>query len=128
MARRALCVGINDYPVPGADLKGCVNDANQWAGLLRDHYGFSSADVRLLLDKDASKKGIIGGLKALLANAKSGDSLVFTNSSHGTYVPDTSGDEHGYDEAMCPWDLKDNLIIDDELRELFAGAAPAGST
>ena len=31
--RRALCIGINDYPYEGNDLNGCVNDANAWAGL-----------------------------------------------------------------------------------------------
>ena len=121
MTKRAVCVGINDYPIPGADLKGCVNDARQWAGLLKDHYEFSGGDVRLLLDKAASKAAIIGALKDLVSGAKSGDVLVFTNSSHGTYVADTSGDEVGYDEAMCPWDIKDNLVVDDDLRELFSG-------
>jgi hypothetical protein len=86
--------------------------------VLKDHYGFSSGDVKLLFDKDATKKGILQGLGALLAGAKKGDVLVFTISSHGTYVVDTSGDE-SYDEALCPWDMKTDLIIDDELRELF---------
>lgn len=120
MTKRAVCVGINDYPIPGADLKGCVNDARQWAGLLKDHYEFSGGDISLLLDKDAPKAKVIAALKGLLSKARSGDVLVFTNSSHGTYVPDTSGDEEGYDEAMCPWDIKDNLIVDDDLRGLFS--------
>jgi hypothetical protein len=51
--------------------------------------------------------------------------LVFTNSSHGTYVADTDGDESRYDEAMCPYDMKTNLIVDDELRVRFA-KLPAG--
>ena len=34
MAKRAFCVGINDYPYDGSDLNGCVNDANAWADLL----------------------------------------------------------------------------------------------
>ena len=123
MTKRAVCVGINDYPIPGADLKGCVNDARQWAGLLKDHFEFSGGDVRLLLDKAAPKAAIITALKDLLAGAKSGDVLVFTNSSHGTYVADKSGDEKGYDEALCPWDIRDNLVIDDDLRELFSGLA-----
>jgi hypothetical protein len=46
--------------------------------------------------------------------------VVFTNSSHGTYVADTDGDEPMYDEAMCPYDMKKNLIVDDELRARFA--------
>lgn len=120
MAKRAFCVGINDYPYDGSDLNGCVNDAKAWAGLLVDHYGFASADVTLVTDAEATKARMIAGIKALLAGADAGDVLVFTNSSHGTYVADTSGDEPKYDEALCPYDCADNLIVDDELRELFA--------
>jgi len=119
MAKKALCVGINDYPGEGSDLNGCVNDAKAWVALLVEKYGFASADVKVLLDAQATKANVIAGLKALLAGAKSGDVLVFTNSSHGTYVADTSGDEPAYDEALCPYDCDQNLIVDDELRELF---------
>jgi len=31
MAKKALCIGINDYPGTQNDLSGCVNDANDWA-------------------------------------------------------------------------------------------------
>lgn len=123
MTKRALCIGINDYPVPDADLKGCVNDAKAWAKLLVDHFDFPKTDVALLLDKKATKVNIVKGIKALLAGAKRGDVLVLANSGHGTYVADRSGDEPAYDEAMCPYDIRDNLIVDDELRELFAGLA-----
>ena len=119
MAKKALCVGINDYPGEGSDLNGCVNDAKAWAALLVEKYGFASAGVKVLLDAQATRANVIAGLKALLTGAKSGDVLVFTNSSHGTYVADTSGDEPAYDEALCPYDCDQNLIVDDELRELF---------
>lgn len=124
MASKALCVGINEYPGGQDDLKGCVNDAKAWAALLAEHYGFAPGDVKVLLDAQATKAKIVAGLKALLAGAKSGDRLVFTNASHGTYVADDSGDEE-YDEAICPYDCDKHLLIDDELRELFA-ALPAG--
>ncbi len=121
MKKKALCVGINDYPGDGSDLNGCVNDAKAWAGLLIDRYGFPSADVMVLLDSQATKSAILNGLKQLLAHPASGDVLVFTNSSHGTYVTDMDGDEPSYDEALCPYDCDSNLIVDDELRELFRG-------
>lgn len=121
MTRKALCVGINDYPVDGSDLNGCVNDANAWADLLTSRFEFPRSGIRLLTDSEATKKNIVEGLKKLLSGAKAGDVLVFTNSSHGTYVADTSGDEEKYDEAICPYDVAENLIIDDELRELFIG-------
>jgi metacaspase-1 len=121
MAKRALCVGINDYPIAGMDLKGCVNDAKGWANVLVDRYDFGKPDVKLLLDRRATKANMVKEIKALLAGSKRGDTLVFTNSSHGTYVADRSGDEKLYDEAICPWDTKDELLVDDELRELFSG-------
>jgi metacaspase-1 len=123
MAKKAFCVGINDYPIEGADLKGCVNDAEQWASLLSDHFDFSSDDVKVITDSQATKANVLAGLKDLLAGAGSGDVLVFTNSSHGSQIPDTSGDEPTYDEVMCPYDIRDNAVTDDELRELFTGLA-----
>jgi hypothetical protein len=118
--KRALCIGINDYPVKGADLKGCVNDAKAWAALLIDHFGFDPQNVTMLIDAQATKKRVLAEVDKLLAGAKKGDVLVFTNSSHGTYVADRDGDETRYDEAMCPYDMKKNLIVDDELRKRFA--------
>jgi hypothetical protein len=123
MSKKALCVGINDYPYDGSDLNGCVNDAKAWAGFIVDHFGFPKADVKLMFDAEATKAKMIAGIKKLLTGAKTGDILVFTNSSHGTYVADTSGDEEMYDEAICPYDCADNLMVDDELRVLFDGLA-----
>ena len=121
MANRALCVGINDYPVDGGDLQGCVNDANGWAELLTKRFDFPGSSVKLLTDRGAKKKAILDGLKDLLSGATAGDVLVFTNSSHGSYVPDKDDDEPDtYDETMCPWDVKDVQITDDELRTILA--------
>ncbi|MGH8646602.1 MAG: caspase family protein [Gammaproteobacteria bacterium] len=118
MSKKALCVGINDYPFgEDNDLKGCLNDANDWTRLLKNHFEFT--DVQQLLDTDATKANIVNGLKNLMKGAKAGDVLVFTNASHGTYIADTDGDEPKYDEAICPHDSDSNLLIDDELRALF---------
>ena len=122
MTNRALCVGINDYPVAGADLMGCVNDARAWAELLRERFDFPHRNVRVLTDRRATKAAILGALKDhVLAGARRGDVLVFTNSSHGSYVPDREDDEpDGYDETMCPYDVRTAQITDDELREILA--------
>jgi hypothetical protein len=127
MTKKALCVGINTYP-DGNNLNGCVNDAHAWASVLKDTFGFPAANVKVLLEQQATKAAIMAGLQDLLAGAQSGDVLVFTNSSHGTYVADSSGDE-AYDEAICPFDCargKSHLVLDDELRELFRKHLPAG--
>lgn len=122
--RRALCVGINDYPYDGSDLNGCVNDSHAWAELLVSQYGFAGPDVRVINDAEATKRNVWAALKDLVAGARAGDVIVFQNSSHGSYVADKSGDEPTYDEVLCPYDVESNDISDDELRKLFAGVRP----
>lgn len=124
MAKKALCIGINDYPYEGFDLLGCINDANAWAELLFSHYDFPRSDIKLLTNAEAKKKDYINGIKSLLAGAASGDVLVFTNSSHGSYLADKSGDEEKYDQVICPYDVKENILLDDELREIFSDLKP----
>lgn len=121
MARKALCIGINDYPGTRNDLSGCVNDAQDWSALLQSK-GFA---VDQLIDATATKSALINALSALIEGARPGDSLVITYSGHGTFVPDTSGDEpDGYDEALCPYDIESgNALLDDEIHRLFAGRA-----
>lgn len=120
VTKKAFCVGINDYPYEDSDLNGCVNDARAWAELLVEHFDFPEENVRILTDSEATKANVVAGIRDLLEDAASGDVLVFTNSSHGTYVPDTDGDEY-YDEALCPYDTDENLLLDDEMREMFSG-------
>jgi len=71
--------------------------------------------VKLITDDEATKAHMLAGMKDLLVGAKSGDVLVFTNSSHGTYIADTSGDEPSYDESMCPYHVANAVLVDDEL-------------
>src|SRR5262245_29927806 len=68
MAKKALCIGINDYPGTGMDLSGCVNDAKDWAALLRAK-GFK---VSTLLDKKATLKGMRAAISDIVEGAKSG--------------------------------------------------------
>jgi len=121
MAKKALCIGINDYPGTGSDLAGCVNDANDWAATLAAK-GFA---VAKLIDSQASKTAMVNAVGELIAGGRSGDTLVITYSGHGTWQPDTSGDEpDGRDEALCPWDITTKgALLDDEIHALFAKRA-----
>ena len=123
MARNALCIGINDYPGTGSDLRGCVNDANDWAATLAAR-GFT---VSKLLDSQATKAAMVAAFDALISGAREGDTVVITFSGHGTLAPDTSGDEiDGYDEALCPYDIRQgHALLDDEIHQLFL-KRPAG--
>ncbi|WP_291988822.1 caspase family protein [Candidatus Accumulibacter sp. ACC007] len=119
MSKRALCMGINNYPGTHMDLNGCVNDANDWAAELAGR-GFA---VSKLLDQQATKAAMFHDIQSLIAGGVSGDVLVITYSGHGTYVPDTNGDEiDGLDEALCPYDIQTGggPLIDDEINTLFS--------
>lgn len=58
MARRALCIGINDYPGTDSDLSGCVNDAHDWGAMLQAR-GFT---VSTLLDAQATRAAMHGAI------------------------------------------------------------------
>lgn len=122
MSKKALCIGINNYPGTDMDLSGCVNDANDWSGVLAER-GFT---VQKLLDAQATKAAMVAAIKSLVTGAAAGDSLVITFSGHGTVAPDQDGDEpDGVDEGLCPYDInKGNALIDDEIRVLFAQRTP----
>lgn len=110
---KATCIGINNYPGMFNDLKGCVNDANDWAELLTE-FGF---DVSVVLDEQGTRENIKAALRNLVLVLKPGDYGVFTYSGHGTYNRDSSGDEEdSYDEALYVYD---GILLDDELREIL---------
>jgi hypothetical protein len=132
MANKALCVGINEFAsLPRSSwLSGCVNDAQDMAKALRKQ-GFNGRGITVLTDADATRKHVLAALTKLVDQAKPGDHLVFTFSSHGTQVPNRAGDDEepdGLDEAFAcheirqkgdSWD-RSTVIVDDELRDLFA--------
>ena len=116
--KRAVCVGINNYPGIFNDLKGCVNDAKDWSALLQG-FGF---DVSLMLDSQATRANVKETLQGLVDATNAGDVAVLTYSGHGTQVTDKNGDEGDpYDEAIY---LYDGSVIDDELRVILNGIHP----
>ena len=44
-------------------------------------FGFSRENIKLLLDSDATRKNILEALRDMVARSKSGDLIVFQNSS-----------------------------------------------
>ena len=123
MAKRALLIGINQYQIAGADLRGCVNDVQDLAAALVEFYGFNKKDITTLTDAAATKKAMQAGIAALVRDSKKGDVAVLHYSGHGSNVPDDNDDEaDGRDEILCPTDLdwKDPMR-DDWLRSTLDG-------
>ena len=131
MAKKAICIGINKFAnFPQFTLQGCVNDAKDMAALCKSLLGFKAAEVTVLTDAQATKAAILAQLGAAVADAKAGkiSYLLFSLSSHGTQMADTSGDEpDGMDEAFVPADIAQkgnawdpaHIISDDEFHDLF---------
>jgi hypothetical protein len=116
--KKAICIGINNYPGISNDLKGCVNDAQDWSALLQG-MGFETS---LILDAQATRTNVKTALQDLISTTNAGDVAVFTYSGHGTQVSDRSSDENDrYDEAIC---LYDGNVVDDDLRVILDGIHP----
>jgi metacaspase-1 len=122
-SKRALLIGINRYQIPGADLRGCVNDVDGMRSALVDLCGFQAGDIETLKDGDATKKAMQARIKSLVKDGRKGDVLLLHYSGHGSNVPDDNGDEADHrDEILCPTDLDwKDPFRDDWLRRTFDG-------
>lgn len=117
--RKALCIGIDEYPNSRDQLAGCVADAGSWATEL-ERAGFA---VHSIVNADATRENILLRMLEMVSGSVSGDVLVIQYAGHGTTAPDLDGDEtasgqvgNTEDEALCPVDFRSGeLIIDDDL-------------
>ena len=127
MAKRALLCGVNLYEIPGADLRGCVNDVENMKGVLTELFGFDEADITVLQDHEATKENIQRGLEQLTSGAAPGDVIYFHFSGHGSNVPDQDGDEaDDRDEIFCTTDLNWREPLRDDWMRILLDDVPDG--
>ncbi len=121
---QALLVGIGEYKnlPPTNFLEGPKYDIPALQQVLKEKWGFKLEDIKLLQDKQATKKNIMDALEAIYAKTEKGDHVVFYYSGHGTSVFDKSlgiAVPHG-SGAIVPYDgnfsgkkkfVLDSLII-----------------
>lgn len=106
--RKALVVGVNDYPT--SPLLGCVNDATKLASVLERHSdGSLNFNVRSMLSNNTTITR--SGLKGEIDNLFSGDpeAALFYFSGHG-YLNSFGGyivtpDHKRYDEGVAMDDI-----------------------
>jgi hypothetical protein len=139
--KHALIIAVADYPTEGRwpDISS-DNDVPLVRGALLQQ-GFSSENIRVVMDSQASKQLLVRELKNLAANVNPGDIVVIHYSGHGQQIQDNDGEEiDGYDEAIIPWDAQirwsdkyhgENHLRDDEIKsltdELRARLGPDGN-
>lgn len=122
--RRALLIGINEYPQVEARLEGCVNDTFLMSSLLQER-GFKAEDIRVVLDSRATAQAIRERLGWLLEGADSGSERVLFFSGHGAQMPEYNAAEKidHVDECLVPWNFawtKETAITDDDLFTLYS--------
>jgi len=116
-SKKACLVGIN-YVGTSSELRGCVNDVYLIRDLLVSMYKYKVEDIVILTDEYASRENIIKEFTSLVQNAKSGDSIFFSFSGHGSNMKDTNCDEvDGIDELIVSVDHY--AITDDELKNIL---------
>ena len=93
----ALVVGVDDY-VHINPLAGAVNDARDVSDALA---GIAARDVRVLLDRDATREAIFESWSELSEAAGTGDTLIFHFAGHGDRQ----------DAILEGHELKDNMFL-----------------
>jgi hypothetical protein len=129
--RLALLIGIDAYPYcpPGLQLQGCVNDTMLWKDVLTSPsfgFGFNDEAITALVDKQATRDGILGAFDELIAKVGPDDVVFVQYSGHGSQVPAARRGDEGdsLSETIVPSDARDPSdtgprrdITDDEIYE-----------
>jgi hypothetical protein len=122
--RRALLVGINEYPHEADRLEGCVNDVFTMSAVLQE-CGFKPEEIRTCLDDRATAAGILERLGWLLDDVQPGDQRVFYYSGHGARVPEYGAnfEPDQLTETLVPWDFDwtpETAIADEQIHGLYS--------
>jgi metacaspase-1 len=122
--RRALLVGINEYPNKEDRLEGSVNDVFLMSAALQE-CGFSPDEIRVCLDERATADGILKRLEWLLDEPRPGDERVFFYSGHGAQIPEYGecNEPDRVSETLVPYDFDwspDTAIVDERIFRLYS--------
>ena len=122
--RRALLVGINEYPREADRLAGCVNDVFTMSAVLQE-CGFAPEEIRTCLDDRATAAGILSRLNWLLDDVQAGDQRVFYYSGHGARLPEygQNFEPDRLTETLVPWDFDwtpETCVSDEQIYGLYS--------
>lgn len=126
MKNKALLVGINKYPDPRNELRGCVNDILDMEYFITERNTvYQKQNVKKLTNQQATKKSIELQIQWLIEGAQPGDQLLFHYSGHGAQAPTLQPhlETDGLDEIICPYDFNgsnETTLRDKDFAKLFA--------
>jgi metacaspase-1 len=105
--KRALIIAIGNYPYgSGFSSIGSLNDVPLIKTSLINQ-SFSEENIKILLNSQATRNGIISAFDELINLCNPGDIVVIHYSGHGQQMQDsTNSKQSGIDEALVPYDAK----------------------
>ena len=108
--RVALLVGISEYANPAWHLDGPANDVAAMRSVLERRWRVKAADIRTLVDREATRAAILEALRELQRRSAAGDEVVIYLSGHGTSAfAGESGAAVPYGSgAFVPYDFRDD--------------------
>ena len=126
----ALLIGINTYQAPFIPpLKGCRNDIELMASVLRTRFEIPEDQLRVLVDEQATHAAIKQAFREHLieqaqrahSSGEPAPAFLFHFSGHGSKSIDTRGTKlAGVDETLVPHDSRQSGILDIKDWELGA--------
>ena len=119
--KKALLVGINDYPGTSNDLAGCVNDTVNLRSLLMKEFGFDASGIRVITDKRATLPVTYTGVLPDLFREGQGVVAEGTLAADGTFQADNVLAKH--DEKYMPPEVAKKL----KEQGVWRGDAQAGA-
>lgn len=100
--KRALVIGLGEQQDKAWNKINGDKDVPLVQAILKDA-GFKS--VTTLVNRQATKAGIVGAFKRMMASCKQGDVVYIHYSGHGQQMTDVHNDENdGLDECWIPYD------------------------
>ena len=128
--KRALVIGLGEQQDKAWNKINGDKDVPLVQGMLKNA-GFKS--VTTLVNRQATKTGIIGAFRKMAASCKQGDVVYVHYSGHGQQMTDVHNDERdGLDECWIPYDAcrkasttyhGERHLTDDELNVYQIGRA-----
>jgi hypothetical protein len=117
----AIIVGISDYPGTMYDLNYADDDALDMKRALTELYGYSEANIFMLVDADATRAAILDAIQRIAGLETRDDEVVFFFSGHGASGTAADGDRESVDEAIVSHEAGQlSYVWDGELRLWFS--------